>query len=533
MQVNQMTKRLIALFVLITAAFAQNPSPLSRVAGVYVGANYGQWSLTVNVTNGHTGVGVLGLSSGQASITDGSTIIPIKTNAQLTVGTETVTVTATTCTSSAACTITANFSAIHNPGDKVSSASLGLSEAANAASTQGGGVVVLDNVWAKLGGTTGMITSVTAVTGVVVLDNRGTLQQQYCYTIGLYVSCSGGGGGGSATFTPNAIQYATSTSAARPATSTDVVAIFTGCSGTQYLGADGACHASGTGTVTNTTGPLTLTNCADGNGGSDIQVDANCTLDGSGNMVTTTVQTPGDGVHPGVVSFQGNTTAPTLLTSTFSIIGPSTATPTSWGLQFPGAAPASGLCFKTGTTSAGGVTPVTFAACGGPGGGGLKDLPVAIGQGAGGCSLGGSFPLANAPGCVITAGTSTTVQSAAAQFTASGPYMEWQWTMPATSITSLRLGFYSETDTSNTHNAVWSFQYVCSASGTAAAGTLAAAQLLSITLDGTAGHYLEAALAPTIASCAIGNLIQVRLSLDATTNATGNMDLVSLQVVTP
>ena len=52
-----------------------------------------------------------------------------------------------------------------------------------------------------------------------------------------------------------------------PAASSNVVALFSGCSGTQYLGADGACHTGGTGTVTSvgTTLPLSGTVTGSGN----------------------------------------------------------------------------------------------------------------------------------------------------------------------------------------------------------------------------------------------------------------------------
>ena len=47
---------------------------------------------------------------------------------------------------------------------------------------------------------------------------------------------------GGAVLTSNAVQYATSTTATRAATSTDLIGLFGTCTGTQYLGADGACH---------------------------------------------------------------------------------------------------------------------------------------------------------------------------------------------------------------------------------------------------------------------------------------------------
>jgi fibronectin-binding autotransporter adhesin len=57
-----------------------------------------------------------------------------------------------------------------------------------------------------------------------------------------------------ATLGTGIVKNTTTTGALSDATSTDIIGLFTGCSGTQYLGADGACHsASGSGTVTGVT----------------------------------------------------------------------------------------------------------------------------------------------------------------------------------------------------------------------------------------------------------------------------------------
>jgi hypothetical protein len=56
-------------------------------------------------------------------------------------------------------------------------------------------------------------------------------------------------------------------------TSSDVVALFTGCSGSDNLGADGACHsASGSGTVTHSAGGLTVNQLVIGNDAEDLKV---------------------------------------------------------------------------------------------------------------------------------------------------------------------------------------------------------------------------------------------------------------------
>ncbi len=73
-----------------------------------------------------------------------------------------------------------------------------------------------------------------------------------------------GGGGGSGTVTSIGFSTNLGTVTASPVTSSgtiintvsaaQVVSLFSTCSGTQYLGADGACHTAGTGTVTTFSG---------------------------------------------------------------------------------------------------------------------------------------------------------------------------------------------------------------------------------------------------------------------------------------
>lgn len=59
-----------------------------------------------------------------------------------------------------------------------------------------------------------------------------------------------------ATLGTGIVKNTTTTGALTDAASADVIGLFTGCSGTQYLGADGACHtAGGSGTVTTTGSP--------------------------------------------------------------------------------------------------------------------------------------------------------------------------------------------------------------------------------------------------------------------------------------
>lgn len=120
------------------------------------------------------------LASGVVPLQDGSYISPLATNAPVVVGTganaDTVTPSAVsintpTVYQSASLTAT-TFSHSHGTGDRVSSGTVGLQEAINAASAAGGGVVIVDADWARNGGTDAMIEAATVPAGVSIQDNR-------------------------------------------------------------------------------------------------------------------------------------------------------------------------------------------------------------------------------------------------------------------------------------------------------------------------------------------------------------------------
>lgn len=120
---------------------------------------------------------------------------------------------------------------------------------------------------------------------VGVCMNNSTLVSNYnngklwrCF-MGTWTEVTGGGGGG--TVSSVALSSNLGTVTGSPVTTSgtltltgaasDITALFSGCSGTQYLGADGACHAGGTGTVTSiatsngiTGGPITTTGTISG-----------------------------------------------------------------------------------------------------------------------------------------------------------------------------------------------------------------------------------------------------------------------------
>lgn len=84
------------------------------------------------------------------------------------------------------------------------------------------------------------------------------------------------------------IKNTTATGVPSNAGPTDVVGLFTGCSGTQYLGADGACHAAGSGTMTvQGGGALAAAAIVAGAGTTQaVTPSTTSTIDGSGNIAT-------------------------------------------------------------------------------------------------------------------------------------------------------------------------------------------------------------------------------------------------------
>ena len=105
---------------------------------------------------------------------------PLATNAPIGVGIdsnlETVTPSAVSASSPGygAMNFTATFTKVHAEGDPVSSGTVGLQEAINAAQAAGGGKVIVDSTWAANGGTTAMINAAVFASPKIVdiLDYR-------------------------------------------------------------------------------------------------------------------------------------------------------------------------------------------------------------------------------------------------------------------------------------------------------------------------------------------------------------------------
>ena len=168
-----------SLFMLAGMVYAQvsPPSNQSRTGGRFVAYNYGQWSLEVATFPAGTGTQQFSVVASGVTLADGRAFMPFSTNAQIVVGSETVTLSAVgpSCVvsnTSGGCQLTAFFSQSHARGERIKSATFGLQEALNDAGASGGGAVVVESAWAKAGGTTAMVSAATLPANTAIEDAR-------------------------------------------------------------------------------------------------------------------------------------------------------------------------------------------------------------------------------------------------------------------------------------------------------------------------------------------------------------------------
>jgi hypothetical protein len=116
---------------------------------------------------------------GYTTTADGIVFYPLNTNASIRIGSDSAAeaVTPASVTNGGqvyrGTSFTAEFADQHGSGDPISSATFGAQEAANFAALSGGGIVVIDSEWTRLGGTTGIYDALTLPSGVTKQDNRG------------------------------------------------------------------------------------------------------------------------------------------------------------------------------------------------------------------------------------------------------------------------------------------------------------------------------------------------------------------------
>lgn len=162
---RNLSRKFIALIAGFVAfgipAVAQNPAVFGGAANAYAFA-YGINPLVAPLQVDQTappsvaGVATLTVAFGTVALGDGTIITPLSTSAPITIGTganaETVTPSAVSCSNPTvyqSCSFTATFSNPHGTGDKISSASFGLQEAAGFVVGKGGGLVILSPAWFK------------------------------------------------------------------------------------------------------------------------------------------------------------------------------------------------------------------------------------------------------------------------------------------------------------------------------------------------------------------------------------------------
>ncbi len=154
----------------------------TQFAGIYNAVDYAYGvagspasALKISIGNQAAGSQAVTLAYGSTTLSDGTVIYPLSTDAPIMVGREIVTPSSVSCGSPtfySTCQFAATFTQIHGPGENVSSATVGLQEAINAAAHNRGGSVVVDGRWVIAGGTSAMIAAATNFSNTAIADNR-------------------------------------------------------------------------------------------------------------------------------------------------------------------------------------------------------------------------------------------------------------------------------------------------------------------------------------------------------------------------
>jgi hypothetical protein len=142
--------------------------------------------LTVTTGTTATGTGTLTLLSGYISLSDGTNVAVLNTNAPINVGSDSGLDSSITPSAVSngiqnqvnTASVTGSFTYLHGTGDPVSSATFGLQEAINYASSKGGGTVIIDQAWVLAGGTNTILAAATVPAGVSIIDNRNGMKPE-------------------------------------------------------------------------------------------------------------------------------------------------------------------------------------------------------------------------------------------------------------------------------------------------------------------------------------------------------------------
>lgn len=176
----------LALLALCLSSLAGAQTNTPAFEGKYVATDYNYGGAGPNAPNaliidsGGSGVGSQTYTirtNGFISLPrlGGRLFMPLATNAPIVIDTETVTPSAVSCSTPAVpgtCFVTATVASAHGAGSRISSATFGLQEAINDAFQSGGGSVIVDSYWVRLGGTTALMRAATPYGIVSIMDRR-------------------------------------------------------------------------------------------------------------------------------------------------------------------------------------------------------------------------------------------------------------------------------------------------------------------------------------------------------------------------
>ncbi len=141
-------------------------------------------------------------------------------------------------------------------------------------------------------------------------------------------------------------------------------------------------------------------------------------------------------------------------------------------------------------------------------------------------NIGASLPASNAPTAVCVTGTNTNY--GVAEFTATSQSMQGHFTLPSTWTGTLSADIKYRS-VATTGNAVWALATICVADGATGDPAFNTASTVTDAVKGTTLQFNDATISSvTVTGCSAGQELFWKFSLDSTTTATGNQDLISL-----
>jgi hypothetical protein len=142
-----------------------------------------------------------------------------------------------------------------------------------------------------------------------------------------------------------------------------------------------------------------------------------------------------------------------------------------------------------------------------------------------------STPTSNFPAATSRAGSNTNF--AVALFSTTSQTLQVRTYLPADWVTggqNIELWFANVTDHNTGHNEIWSVQTACASQGDTVDPSFNTAQTATVAVRNSAGALNVATLSTfTVTGCAAGDLMWLKVGLDASRTATGNADLQTIR----